>query len=223
VFPATVVPAGAHGGDVAALTTTARGAPHPQVTGGGCHPRPVLVAGVLLLSAAFGAADQYLGSLAAHPWAVQAGLLAAPWLLLPLLAGSGRRTGRGAALLGLVATLAALVGYGLMTLSPVEGAHLDAHTLAVFLRSEAVVFVGGTVTGPLFGWLGQRWRTRGALAGPVLAAAAFCLEPLAHLIVRLGAGMSATVALAEMGLAVACVLAGLLVRRQLAGAPQSLR
>jgi hypothetical protein len=34
------------------------------------------------------------------------------------------------------------------------------------------------VTGPLFGWFGHRWRTRRALLGALVTAAALCLEPL---------------------------------------------
>jgi hypothetical protein len=42
------------------------------------------------------------------------------------------------------------------------------------------VFIGGIVTGPLFGWFGQQWRTRRAIAGALVTAAALCLEPLAR-------------------------------------------
>jgi hypothetical protein len=36
------------------------------------------------------------------------------------------------------------------------------------------------LTGPLFGWFGQQWRTRRALLGALASAAALCLEPLAR-------------------------------------------
>jgi len=36
------------------------------------------------------------------------------------------------------------------------------------------------VTGPLFGWFGQQWRTRRAIAGALATAATLCLEPLAR-------------------------------------------
>jgi hypothetical protein len=42
------------------------------------------------------------------------------------------------------------------------------------------VFIGGILTGPLFGWFGQQWRTRRAIAGALVTAGALCLEPLAH-------------------------------------------
>jgi hypothetical protein len=82
----------------------------------------ILVA--LALAAAFGGADQYLGSLSAHPLATDVSLLSAPWLLLAFIAGWTQREPRRAAFLGLACTLSALIGYGLMTLSPVEQARL---------------------------------------------------------------------------------------------------
>jgi hypothetical protein len=36
------------------------------------------------------------------------------------------------------------------------------------------------VTGPLFGWFGQQWRTRRAWFGALVTVAAVCLEPLAR-------------------------------------------
>jgi hypothetical protein len=42
------------------------------------------------------------------------------------------------------------------------------------------VLVGGIVTGPLFGWFGQQWRTRRAITGALATAACLCLEPLAR-------------------------------------------
>jgi hypothetical protein len=140
----------------------------------------------LVLSAAFGAGDQYLGSLtgSGHLWAAgwssDVSLLSAPWLVLPFLAGVTQREPRRAALLGLACTYAALLGYGLMTVSPIEHAHITVATVRGFLVSERVVFVGGIVTGPLFGWFGQQWRTRRAIAGALVAAAAFSLEPFAR-------------------------------------------
>jgi hypothetical protein len=146
----------------------------------------VVVVLALVLSAAFGTGDQYLGSLtgSGHLWAAgwssDVSLLSAPWLVLPFLAGATQRSPRRAVLLGLACTYAALVGYGLMTLSPVEHAHISAASLRGFAVSERAVLVGGIVTGPLFGWFGQQWRTRRAIAGALVTAAALCLEPLAR-------------------------------------------
>jgi hypothetical protein len=149
--------------------------------------RQMLVVVVLVLSAVFGAADQYLGSLpgahlwAAHmPWMTDVSLLSAPWVLLPFLAGATQRGARRATLLGLACTMCALAGYAAMTLSPVEHAELTTRSVAGFVRSSDGVIVGGLVTGPLFGWLGYRWRVERAWLGPLLVAGAFCLEPLAR-------------------------------------------
>jgi Family of unknown function (DUF6518) len=142
----------------------------------------VPVALALVLAAAFGAGDQYLGS--GHVWGIgwptDVSLLSAPWLVLAFAAGATQREPRRAALLGLACTYAALLGYAVMTLSPVEHAHLTVATLRGFAVSEHSVIVGGIVTGPLFGWFGQQWRTRRAIAGALVTAAALCLEPLAR-------------------------------------------
>jgi len=146
----------------------------------------VVVAIALLVSAAFGAGDQYLGSLtgSGHAWAAgwssDISLLSAPWLVLPFVAGATQREPRRAALLGLACTYAALLGYGLMTLSPVENAHITLATVRGFFISERGVLLGGIVTGPLFGWFGRQWRTRRAITGALVTAAALCLEPLAR-------------------------------------------
>jgi len=140
------------------------------------------VAPALLLSAALGAFDQYLGSghVAGITWATDVSLLSAPWILLAFVAGATQRDPRRAALLGLACTYAALLGYGVMTLSPAEGAHVTLSSVRGFLYSERAVIIGGLVTGPLFGWIGQQWRSGKMLAGALLVAAALCLEPLAR-------------------------------------------
>jgi hypothetical protein len=140
------------------------------------------IAIALVLSAAFGAFDQYLGSghVAGITWATDVSLLSAPWILLPFVVGATQREPKRGALLGLACTYAALLGYGLMTISPAEGAHITESTIRGFVYSEREVFIGGLVTGPLFGWIGQQWRSGKMLAGALLVAAALCLEPLAR-------------------------------------------
>jgi hypothetical protein len=140
----------------------------------------VLVA--LALSAAFGAGDQYLGSghIAGVGWPTDVSLLSAPWILLPFVVGATERDPKRAALLGFACTYAALLGYGVMTLSPVENAHMTLASVRGFVYSEREVFIGGIVTGPLFGWFGQQWRSGKMLGGALLVAAALCFEPLAR-------------------------------------------
>jgi hypothetical protein len=155
----------------------------------------------LVLAVMFGAADQYLGSLQGHfghfAWATDVSLLSAPWLLLAFAVGYTQRDPRRAALLGFAATMAALVGYMLMTLSPTENAHLSAAAAAGFVRSDPFTFIGGVVTGPLFGWFGHRWRVARSWRGALVAAATLCLEPLAHVAARRPIA-SSTVAFSEI-------------------------
>ena len=172
----------------------------------------MLVVLLLVLSAIFGAADQYLGSLpGAHLWAAQmpwmtdVSLLSAPWVLLPFLAGTTQREPRRATLLGLACTITALAGYAAMTLSPVEHAETTISSVGGFVQSSDRVIIGGLVTGPLFGWLGYRWRTERAWLGPVLVSGAFCLEPLAR--VAAGHGQEIrfrTVWMLEVAVGLAC-------------------
>ncbi len=96
------------------------------------------------------------------------------------MVGATQRDPKRAALLGLACTYAALLGYGVMTLSPAENAHITMATVRGFVYSERAVFVGGIATGPLFGWFGQQWRSGKMVAGALLVAAALCFEPLAR-------------------------------------------
>jgi hypothetical protein len=54
-------------------------------------------------------------------------------------------------------------------------------SVAAFVRSESPWIVSGLLTGPLFGWLGQRWRAHVAWLGALATTAALCLEPLARI------------------------------------------
>jgi hypothetical protein len=135
----------------------------------------------VLLAAIFGAADQYVGSLPGHPWLIDVSLLSAPWLAIAFLGGRTQHSPWRAAAIGLACTAAALAGYTLMTLSPVEGAQLTTRSLIGFARSSHSVLLGGVVTGPLFGWFGQQWRVRRARAGALVTALAICLEPFARM------------------------------------------
>jgi hypothetical protein len=137
---------------------------------------------LLCLSFLFGAADQYVGSLSAHPWGVYVSGLSAPWLLLPFAVGAIQPTPKAAVAMGAACTFAALVGYCLMTLSPLENAHLTIASVLAFLRAGNYRwFAAGAVTGPLFGRGGWAWR-HGRVRWAVVAVAAICLEPLVHLL-----------------------------------------
>ena len=140
----------------------------------------------IFLALIFGAADQYLGSLSAHGWGVwtvAVSQMSATWLVLPFLGGLIRERGWQAARLGLLLTYVALLGYFAMTLSPLEGVSLGQIHLASFLRSQSELLVGGLLTGPLFGYLGHRWRLSRSWSSALLIAGAACGEPLARALV----------------------------------------
>ncbi|MGO9196379.1 MAG: hypothetical protein ACLQK4_04545 [Acidimicrobiales bacterium] len=138
----------------------------------------------IVLGAGFGAGDQYLGSINAPGlWTVSLSLLSAPWLVLPFGFGCSQLRSNRAAAVGLVVTLSALFGYFLMIMGPFEGGHssLTLRHVHGLLVSNKLNIAGGLVTGPLYGFLGQRWRTRRAWMSAVLVAGALCLEPFAEM------------------------------------------
>jgi uncharacterized protein DUF6518 len=132
----------------------------------------------------FGAADQYLGSRSALGWAPAVSGLSAPWLLLPFIAGMTQRDARRAIVLGLVMTLSALVGYIAMTYSPVENVPIGRFLPGVIAMTTSgdnpIWVVAGLVTGPLFGFFGQRWRVRRSWVSAALVTVALTMEPLAR-------------------------------------------
>jgi hypothetical protein len=133
----------------------------------------------------FGAASQYVGSLSAvNPALTDLSVLSAPWLVLPFLVGCTQREWRSGALLGLACTFAGLFGYGAMTLSPMQGAHYTAQSVSGFIVSNGATIAGGTITGPLFGWFGQRWRNHRDYRVALLTSATLCLEPLVRQLVE---------------------------------------
>ena len=135
----------------------------------------------LVAAFVFGAADQYLGSrVELGPWAATVSLMSAPWVALPFVFGCRTQTAAAGAVVGLATTMAALLGYFVMTLSPVEGVSLSHVDLPSYVATQRLNLIGGVVTGPLFGWLGWCWRERRASVGAVLVAGALALEPLAE-------------------------------------------
>jgi len=92
-----------------------------------------------------------------------------------------------------------------MTLSPLENAHYSASTVVALIVSETGVLIGGVVTGPLFGWFGQRWRAQRAWRGALATAALVCLEPLVRDLVG-HAIRSPAVLLAEVAVGLMMIL-----------------
>jgi Family of unknown function (DUF6518) len=136
-----------------------------------------------LVGLVFGGADQYLGSLfVLGHWASTVSAMSAPWLMLPFAFGASQPRQRPAMLAGLAAVMAALAGYVLMTISPVESVPLShfPSDLIQLASAQRVNIVGGLVTAPLFGLLGHRWRTERSWASAAALTATFCLEPLAR-------------------------------------------
>lgn len=133
-----------------------------------------------LVGILFGGAVEHVGSLAFGPWGWTLSQLSAPWLLLPFAFGSTQQRAAKAAALGLIATLCAVVGYVLML--SVAAAHgLGGLTVSIVLyeaRTQARWFLAGTVSGPLYGLLGQRWHCFRWWPSALLAAGTLCLEPV---------------------------------------------
>lgn len=137
----------------------------------------------IVVGFALGAADQYLGSrVTLGLWAATVSGASAPWLVVPFAFGCSQVHPRRAMLLGLVVTMAALAGYFTLMWSPLEGVALSQSLpeLPTLLRSQSVNILGGLVAGPLFGFLGQRWRANRSWASAALLAGSLCLEPLAR-------------------------------------------
>jgi len=139
---------------------------------------------VAVVGFTFGASDQYLGSrnMTLGLWASTVSQLSAPWLVLPFVVGCSQVRPRRAAVRGLVVTILALAGYFSMMWSPVEGVywHQFAATWPTLVASQGANIVGGLLTGPLFGYLGQRWRMHRSWVSAALVAGALGLEPLAR-------------------------------------------
>ncbi|MGC9962465.1 MAG: DUF6518 family protein [Acidimicrobiales bacterium] len=147
------------------------------------RPRLMLLVAVVF-GLGFGAGDQYLGSLNTEGlWTISLSLLSAPWLVLPFAFGCSQLRSNRAAIVGLVVTMSALAGYFLMIMGPFEGgrSNFSGTEIRGLLVSNTLNIVGGLVAGPLYGLLGNRWRTRRAWTSAALVAGALCLEPLAEL------------------------------------------
>jgi hypothetical protein len=109
--------------------------------------------------------------------------MSAPWLVLPFVAGMTQERGRRAMALGLLVTMAALVGYFAIAHLPPQrpaGAFLQGVFTQVRTGYNPLWIVGGMVTGTMYGLLGQRWRVARSWISAALVAGALCLEPMAR-------------------------------------------
>ena len=153
--------------------------------------RPATAVIIALIAAAvFGAVDQYLGTLRSA-FLTEVSGMSAPWLLVPFLAGAAQPGQRRAALVGLTATWLSVLAYVVMIVSPMEGTHLGSRPAGLIgswnqlspglmlatLASQWLWFAGGLFTGPIYGWLGYRWRVRRSWAAALLAVLPPLLEP----------------------------------------------
>jgi hypothetical protein len=166
------------------------------------------VIGLLLLAAGFGAADQWLGTShlpgGYNPVATTISGLSAPWLLVAFCSGCTQTRPWKGAFIGLGATLAALAGYFAMMWSPAEGVHMTLATMGhQVIRTQAQNVIGGLITGPVYGWLGHRWRVGKSVLSALLAASPMPLEPIALVLAGLAWGPPAAY--------VAEVIAGILL------------
>jgi DNA-binding beta-propeller fold protein YncE len=122
------------------------------------------VLGVLVAAAAFGVVEQWAG--AARPGLVAAlGGVSAPWLALPFLAGALPRSRRGALVLGLAAVLVAIAAFVTARWGFVQTFGSGPATFLWTVLDQFEWLFGAVVSGPVYGWLGRRWRaTRSWLA-----------------------------------------------------------
>ena len=154
----------------------------------------------IIAAIAFGAIDQYLGTLRSS-FLTEVSGMSAPWLLVPFLAGACQSGHRRAVVVGLAATWLSVLAYVVMIVSPMEGTHLGPRPPGLFgswnqlspglvlatLASQWLWFAGGLVAGPIYGWLGYRWRHHRTGVAALLAALPPLLEPAARwLVTRLG-------------------------------------
>jgi hypothetical protein len=140
-----------------------------------------------LAGLAFGMADQYLGSRpTVGAWAATVSMMAAPWFVVPFMAGITQDGARRAMASGLVVTVAALVGYFAMTCSPIENVALQRFPTCFVTIVRApynpLWIAGGVVIAPLYGFLGQRWRAARSWISAALVVGALWLEPPARFV-----------------------------------------
>jgi hypothetical protein len=139
--------------------------------------RKATIVTILIGAAVFGAIDQYLGA-QYSPFLIEVSGLSAPWLLVPFLAGASQPAARQALLLGWATTLLAVAAYSFMAASPMEGVHLTPQMYLECLSRQWPWLAGGLITGPVYGWLGHRFRAHRSWTVGLLAALPVLLEPI---------------------------------------------
>jgi hypothetical protein len=111
------------------------------------------------------------------------GNISTPWLLVPFIAGAQCVRIRTAALVGLLATTAALTGFYLLTTAVVDlGHHSVVGDIRLEFGANRGYFEGGLLTGPLFGALGGWWRQTKTIPASIVAGALLMAEPLLMLL-----------------------------------------
>jgi hypothetical protein len=107
------------------------------------------------------------------------GNVSTPWLLVAFVAGAQASRMRSGALLGLLATFVALVGFCLLSSMVAQlGDHGFVGDLRLELMANRVYFAGGVVSGLAFGALGAWWAQRRSFRASVLVGALLVAEPL---------------------------------------------
>jgi hypothetical protein len=115
-----------------------------------------------------------------------AGNLSAPWVLVAFAAGAQTPRIRSAAVLGLLATMTALVAfYAVTTLFMDLGGHGYGGNLRLELSANRGYLEGGLVSGLLFGALGGWWRRSRPVRASILVGVLLMAEPI--VLVVLGA------------------------------------
>jgi hypothetical protein len=107
------------------------------------------------------------------------GNLSIPWLLVAFVAGSIASRPWTGAVLGLAATMAALLGFYLLTSIFINVGGLDfPRNIPREFFVNRVYLEGGLISGSLFGALGAWWSRRRSIAASVLVGAAMMFEPV---------------------------------------------
>jgi hypothetical protein len=107
------------------------------------------------------------------------GNLSTPWLLVACFAGAQCSRPRAGALLGLLASVAALIAFYVVTTPLIDlGGSSFLENLRLELSANRGYFEGGLITGPIFGALGAWWRTTRSYRASILVGALLIGEPL---------------------------------------------